>query len=909
MPACRALIGMLAGAGLQFAQQYTISTVAGGAPPSTPVAGAAISIGQPQRITTDASGNLFFTSLNCVFRLDGKGVLTLVAGNSRAGFGGDGGPATRAQLNAPRGLAVDSSGDVFIADTGNNVVREVTAAGQIQTVAGTGTPGFSGDGGPATQALLQAPTGVAVDGSGNLYIADSGNHLVREVTTDGNINTFAGNQSAAFSGDNGAATAAGLHDPQDVALGSNGTVYIVDTGNAAIRAVTSGTITTVAGDAAVGYAGDGGVATKATMYGPLAMAVDSSGNLYVSEFGNNVIRMVNAKGTISTVVGTGKAGFAGDGSTATKANLNLPSGVAVDSQGNIYIADTWNSRIRKVTSGNINTVAGNGVVSYSGDGGLATAAQLNGPRGVAADAAGNLYIADSRNAVVRKASKDGAISTISGNALVYPQGVAVDAAGNAYVADYQDNRVRKISPQGNVTTYAGNGSAGDSGDGGAAANAQLNAPFGVALDPAGNLYIAEFSGNRIRKVATDGSITTVAGNGIAGYSGDGGAAIQASLDGPFSVAVDTAGNVYIADTANYRIREVTTDGSINTIAGTGLPGYSGDGGPASQAQIVGPTGIAIDSVGDLYFVDGNARIRKIFPSGNIITIAGTGTPGYAGDGGLALQAQLNGPASLALDAVGNVFVADAGNNAIRLLQPTGSGITLKALTSAATNLAGPVAPGEIVVLYGSGMGPDQLQTYSVGPNGLVGRTLAGTSVFFGGTAATVLYTSSTQVAVVVPYEIVGSSVQVFVQYNQGTSAPMTLPVAQASPGLFTVDSSGRGQAVAVNQDLQTNRVGNPASLGSSLTFFATGTGATSPFGTDGLPASPPLPLITLPVTVTIGGQAAQVTYSGGAPGQVAGISQITVQVPATIDPGNAVPLTLQVGDVTAPAGVTVAISK
>jgi trimeric autotransporter adhesin len=916
--ACAAGCALLALAGLSFAQQYTISTVAGGAPPSTPVAATSISIGRPQRVTADAAGNFYFTSLNCVFKVDSGGTLTRIAGNSRAGYSGDGSPATQAQLNAPAGLAIDASGDIFIADAGNNVVREITPDGKIQTVAGNGTQGYSGDFDVATQAQLHSPSGVAVDAAGNLYIADSGNNVIREVTTDGSISTFAGDGLASYSGDAGTPTRAGLHDPLDVAVGPNGTIYIVDTGNSFIRSVSGGAINFVAGSGSVGFAGDGGSATASTtnagagvaLYGPRAIAFDSAGNYYLADSGNGRIRKVDTKGIISTIAGNGTFGFAGDGSAATGANLNQPSGVALDSQGNIYIADTGNARIRKVSSsGTISTVAGNGMVSYSGDGGSATGAQLNGPLGVAADNTENLFIADSQNGVVRTVKK-GAITSVGGGTLVIPRGVATDAAGNAYVADAQDNRVRKIAIDGTVTTYAGNGTSGFAGDGAPAANAQLSAPAAVAVDAAGNLYIADLGNLRIRKVSADGNIVTVAGNGSQGYSGDGGAAINASLNAPLGVAVDPSGNFYIADSASHVIRKVTLDGNINTIAGTGAPGFTGDGGPAISAQIASPTGIAADPYGNIFFVDGTTRIREISSGGTIATIAGNGSLGYSGDGGMANLAQLNSPAAVWADSAGNLYVADTGNNAIRLLQPTGSGVTVNAVVNAASNQKGPIAPGEIVTLYGSGLGPSQLQMYQLDPSGKVPKSLAGTTVLFGGLAAPVIYASPAQTSVVVPFEVGGQSVQVSVQSQNQTAAPVTLPVAQAAPGLFTADASGHGQAAALNQNLQPNSAASPAARGSLLSLFATGFGQISPSAADGAlnGVSPPAQAL-LRVAVTIGGQDAPVSAAIGAAGQVAGMLEITVRVPSSIQPGNAVPVTLQVGGISAQSGVTVAIGQ
>src|ERR1035437_7954072 len=575
-------ISLLAGASIALAQQYSISTVAGGAPPATPAAAASVSIGQPARVALDASGNLYFSSSNCVFQVDAHGTVTLVAGTSRAGFSGDGGLAVNAQLNAPQGIAFDAAGNIYIADSRNNRVRQVSPSGIITTFAGTGVispgggPSAYGDGGPAASAQLHLPMGVAVDTSGNVYIADTGDNTIREVTTDGNIATIAGDSFPSYQGDAGLAIAAELHGPEDVAVDSSGNIYIADTGNAYVRKVTSdGNINFIAGDGSIGYTGDGGYATSADLIAPFALAVDSSGNVYFAENGDSRIRKIDAKSLdISTVVGNGTPGFSGDGSTATSAEMNSPTGLAVDSSGNLYIADSLNRRIRKVASGgSISTFAGNGTFSYSGDGAPAGKAQLNTPQGVAADSSGNLYVADTLNNVVRKVSLNGTISNYAGNGgagssgdgnpaigaqLNGPQGLALDAAGNLFISDTLNAKVRKVSvANGAITTVAGSGTPGYAGDGGAAIRAQLNLPSGVAGDPNTTLYIADFGNSRVRMVSTNNSIGTVAGNGAAGYSGDGGQAVKAQLNGPQGVAVDAAGNLYIADTENNLIREVS----------------------------------------------------------------------------------------------------------------------------------------------------------------------------------------------------------------------------------------------------------------------------------------------------------------------------------------------------------------
>jgi hypothetical protein len=333
---------------------------------------------------------------------------------------------------------------------------------------------------------------------------------------------------------------------------------------------------------------------------------------------------------------------AGDGGPATSAELNGPTGVALDGAGNLYIADQSNCRVRAVSGTTIATVAGNGTCGYAGDGDLATNAELNGPIGVVLDSAGNLlYIADQGNCVVREVSV-GTIATVAGDGtcsyagdggpassaeLTFPQGVALDGAGNLYIADQGNCVVREVVG-GTITTVAGNGTCSYAGDGVPATSAELNGPTGVALDGAGDLYIADRSNCRVRKVVS-GTITTVAGNGTCGYAGDSGPALGAELDVPEGVALDGAGNLYIADRSNCRVREVS-GGTITTVAGNGTCGYGGDSGPATSAELNGPTGVALDGAGDLYIADTtNCRVRKV-SGGTITTVAGNGTCGYGG---------------------------------------------------------------------------------------------------------------------------------------------------------------------------------------------------------------------------------------------------------------------------------------
>jgi sugar lactone lactonase YvrE len=659
-----------------------MQTFAGGGLPVN-IPGTSAILQQPDSVAVDGAGNVFIAVENdAVLRLDAAtGILTLVAGNGTPGFSGDGGPATSAQLGAhPQslGIAVDFAGTLYIADRNNRRIRKVSN-GVIATVAGNGTVGYSGDNGPATSAQLAYPYGVAVDSADNLYIADAGSGAIRKVS-NGAITTVAGNGTQGFSGDGGPATGAQLNQPSGVAVDSAGNLYIADSSNYRVRKVSNGIITTVAGNGTPGFSGDNGPATSAQLGRNFTgLAVDSAGNLYIADMTDSCIRKVS-NGVITTVAGGG--GALGDNGPATSARLNSPFGVAVDSTGNLYIADLFNDRIRKVSSGVIATIAGDGTAGRAGDDAPATSGQLFDPSGVAMDSVGNVYIADRYNNRIRKVS-NGAIATVAGNGaqgysgdggpaasaqLNNPWGVAVDSADNLYIADYGNWRIRKVS-NGVITTVAGNGTPGFSGDGGPAIDAELYAPSGIAVDPAGNLYFADTLNNRVRKIS-NGVIATVAGSGtqlLGGYSGDGGPATSAQLYQPDGVAVDSTGNLYIADFYNAVIREVS-NGVITTVAGDGTGGYSGDNGPATNARLGLPQGVTVDSAGNLYISD-PAHIRKV-ANGVITTVAGNGTSGFSGDGGPATDAELYLPSGVAVDSAGNVYIADTDNDRIRILTPS-----------------------------------------------------------------------------------------------------------------------------------------------------------------------------------------------------------------------------------------------
>lgn len=450
-----------------------------------------------------------------------------------------------------------------------------------------------------------------------------------------------------------------LYFPFSTAIDGSGNIYITDNLNHRIRKVTAttGIITTVAGTGIQGYSGDGSLATSANLNNPIEVAVDSSGNIYFADFSNQRIRKVTAStGIITTVAGNGILGYGGDGSAATSANLNNPYGVALDVSGNIYIVDRNNHRIRKVTAstGIISTVAGNGIAAFGGDGSAATLANINFPRGLAVDGTGNIYITDQGNHRIRKVTAStGIISTVAGNGtygyggdgsaatsanLKNPVGLTIDGSGNIYIADALNHRIRKVTAlTGIISTVAGNGTGAYGGDGSVATSANLNNPNGIAFDNSGNIYIADASNFRIRKITVStGIISSVAGNGTASYRGDGSAATLANLHNPTDVVVDGSGNIFIADFYNHRIRKITASmGNISTVAGNGTPAYGGDNSAATLANLYHPTGVAVDGLGNIYIADRSShRIRKVTASTGIIsTVAGSETSGFGGYGG------------------------------------------------------------------------------------------------------------------------------------------------------------------------------------------------------------------------------------------------------------------------------------
>lgn len=786
---------------------------------------------------------------------------------------GDGGLATSAILIQAQGMAADGAGNLYVADAGDHRVRKISAGGVIQTVAGTGVLGFSGDGGPALQAQLNSPYGLALDNQGNLYIADLGNARVRRVTPDGTIATIAGG-----------------------------------------------------GQLPAGGVNNGTLATMLQLIAPRNLAFDASGNLYVSDFGAGRVYQISPQGSLVAFAGTGVAGASGDNGAAIAAQLNHPAGLAFDAQGALYIADSANHLVRRVKQGLI--------TSY---------ARAATPTGLAFDGVGNLYIAD---------TSAGDIAVIPAFSAASPSTIGVGAL-DVYFATgaglYASTGTAVVAALAKVPAMVAGGGNLAHGDNGPANLARLNHPAGVSADAAGNFYIADHDNHRIRRVAPDGNITTVAGTGIAGNSGNGGAALAAELNQPSSVTVDASGNLYIADTGNAQIRKVTPDGKIAAATNLGLiaPVYAiadssgklyisdagagkiltagSNGVPATLLSgLNSPRGLAFDGQGNLYFTDaGAARVAMLSPGGAVTSIgtgwniprgvavdssgdvwvadtglqqvievgaaggatviAGSGTAGFSGDGGPAAAAQLGFPWDVAVTPTGVALIADLENNRIRTLTPPAEAAENTTavpngaasspapvagnltIVNAASFLPGPIAPGMLLWIGGSGISPAQIPD---------------TTIAFGPDAGRIISADSSGIEVLAPSTIAGSaSVPIEILYQSTVVASIPVAVANEAPGLFTSpgQAATNNQAAANNQDGSVNAQANPAARGSVVALYGTGLGIAGD-----------------PVSVSIGNYPAQVLYAGPA-AAYPGLFQINVQVPSGYAPTGDLPVVVTVG--------------
>ena len=766
--------------------------------------------------------------------------ITTVAGSDASG---DNSLATYVPLLQPEGVAIDGLGGMYVADAADNRVRRISSAGIIETVAGTGLPGFSGDGGAATSAQLNQPYGIALDAAGDVYIADLGNARVRRIDIHGVITTVAGGGAMApvSSGEGVDPLHTQLNSPRNVAAAPDGSVYISDFGGQYVYQLSpAGVLTVIAGTGSAGFSGDNGPANVAQVAYPAGLTVGPDGTtLYFADSGNGRVRMI-ADAVITTVAqvpqvvdvaltGAGTlyvaaAGVLGNPDSPIPGSAQFdPRGLAINAGGNLVFSD--GSLLEVVTpSGASITIAGLAGPNAFGDGGQATAARFAEPAGCALDAAGNLYIADTGENRIREVNAKGVVTTIYGTGdssiLNAPRSVAFASDGSLFIADTGTGRVLKWTGSGAATPVL----------------QKLSSPSYLYPDASGNLYIAETGGDRVTVLASDGSTSFL------------------PVTQPLAVVTDSQGDLYISQSGSSQLLRFTSSG-WGTSIGTGL------------AQ---PQGLAIDANGNIVVADSaNNAVVSISPSGATTLLAGAGTAGFAGDGGAATSALFSGPSDVKLDGQGRIYVADTGNNRIRLLTPQSTVTTLSITTavSSASYIAGPISPDEIISLFGT-FDPSSA------------------TVQIDGLPATLFYAGPAQLNVLVPHTMaVGAPVAIDVQSNAGDQS-VTVNTASAAPALFTV-AGGIGQASALNQDNSINSSSRPCARGDVIILYGTGFGP----GT---------------IVVTIGGETATVQSAGLAPGYP-GLMLVNAIVPADLAAIGNVPVVVSIGGASSQNGVTIAV--
>ncbi len=907
----------------------------------------------PRAIAFDKNNNLYISEFmgHRIRKVTPAGMISTVVG-STAGFSGDGGLAINAKLNGPHAILTDADDNLYIADAGNRRIRKVNAQDQmISTIVGNGTQGFEGDGGLGLNAQLNFVMGLAFDSQGNLYLSDRDNHSVRKVTkTTGIISRVVGLAKGDFISSPGIklATETGIREPYGIALDKQDNLYVVGAAYGLLGKVeaATGLMTTIAGGGT--YQALTGLSPTTIRYDGMAgVSIDAAGNpMFCANHGNfTIYKILPAPAvdvtppTLTITTPTNTTNYTTNSALVevygTVADNIRPTHITVKDErgkvdGYIFLGtgnENWNTRLPLQLGSNVftftawdiagnakavtfvatyalptpstilATIAGNRVAGFNVDTGSGLAAQLYSPEGIVVDNAGNLYVADKGNHRIRKITRAGLISTIAGNgqlgssgdgglavnaSLNGPSGVAVDAVGNVYFSDTNNHRIRKVDTAGILTTVAGTGVRGYGGDGGTARQAQLNLPGGIALDKNGNLLIADTGNHRVRYVnLSTGIITTVAGNGY-GAGGDGGPAIQAQLNAPVSVAADSAGNFYLTDTGNFQVRKVSSTGIISRFAGTGTKGYSGDSGPAHNAQFFDPKGITVDAAGNVYITD-YYRLRKVTPDGTVTTVVGPGNLPND-EGGTAFDARLIAAAGVAVDSSGNYFLADTGNHRIIRIANYQAATTVNGASFATPQV---VAPEAIVSVFGASLATrDQAVTQLPLPTELAGTSVKVRDRLGVERLAPLFYVGKLQVNYQIPVGTAVGYATVSITNGNGEISTSVVNVKSVTPGIFTANQNGSGAAAgsvlyvtggtrhsdstavcdANGQNCIPRQVDVNAASEVYLELYGTGLRNHSGLAN---------------VSVTVGGIAVPVLYAGKQP-EFIGLDQINVPLPRSL---------------------------
>jgi len=643
--------------------------------------GSAVNLYRPTGLAVGPRSYIYIcdTGANIVYQMDPWNIVDPLIGDGIPGFEGDGGPREIARVHSPTAVTTDGMGKIYIADAGNHRIRLVDLQNNlVQTIAGNGRPSAGEENVPALQAGLTWPAGLALDRKGNLYIADAGDHRIRKLSPDGFLTTYAGTGSPGFSGDEGPAQQAQLNTPISLLTDTEGGLYVVDQGNRRIRYITpQGIIRTVLGG---GQEDPQGVPPlQVRLREPRGIAFPEKGKLLITD-GPRVL-LWDEKDQVSVLMGNDLTGFAVDEGPAKSAKFRDPWGIVVERAFHrIIVADRLNGMIRSLEGKDfLRTVVG----GQLGDEGAATDAKVTEPRNVLFKGGGTFLIADTGNHRVRKVLRDGSIQTAAGNGdlllvdsakalecgLGEPEGLALSPNGDWFITDRELNVIWKVTPEGIIHRIAGTGQPGFAPSGTPARSADLKDPCGIAYDPQGGLYFTERGNHRVCRITPDGKLEVVAGTGEPGMAKEGESLKTAPLNEPAGLAFGPDGRLYVAEAGNHRIIALNLkEDRLTLVAGTGQAGQTPEGGPARETHLNHPEGVTIDEAGNLFISDTlNHRVLRVNPKGYVEVLAGTGQPGREGDEGPAKSAGLYEPRGLALDNEGNLLIADTLNHRVRLI--------------------------------------------------------------------------------------------------------------------------------------------------------------------------------------------------------------------------------------------------